>query len=121
MGSMAVRSLDTPDETRKFENGVAEVIRAGSTSLVRTTFQPGWKWSKDVKPLAGTDLCKIHHQGYCISGRLHVRAADGTEVEISAGDAYDIEPGHDGWVVGDEPYVAVDFSQQMTEFAKPAD
>ncbi len=119
MGSTRIRSVDTPDETRKFENGVLEMVTAGSILVSRATFQPGWRWSTDVKPVAGTDLCQVHHKGYCVSGRLRVRTQEGTEAEIAAGDAYEVEPGHDGWVLGDEPWISVDFSDQMSEYTKP--
>jgi hypothetical protein len=115
MAQVVVRSLDTPDETRKFENGVTDVVRAGTTQISRARLEPGWKWSNDVKPIAGTDSCQVLHQGYCSSGHLQVRMDDGTTVDLRPGDAYHIEPGHDAWVVGDEAFVGVDFSQQMAE------
>lgn len=118
MGMVATKSFDKPDETREFPNGSAAMISIGSTMLGRARMEPGWKWSNDIKPIAGTDLCMILHKGYCISGTLTVKAEDGTETQIGAGDGYVIEPGHDGWVVGDEAYVAVDFSEQIAEFAK---
>lgn len=120
MGTVKVKSLDeAPDETRSFPNGMAEVATVGSTFLSRGRMEPGWRWSNDVKPIAGTDQCMILHKGYCVSGALVVRADDGTETRIKAGDGYVIEPGHDAWVDGDEAYVAVDFSEQMADYAKP--
>jgi len=120
MGTAQTKSLDKPDETRSFPNGVAEMVEIGSTLIGRARMEPGWRWSNDVKPIAGTDQCMVLHKGYAISGTLVVRTEDGTEVQIGAGDAYVIEPGHDAWVLGDEPYVAVDFSDQMKEYAKPS-
>jgi hypothetical protein len=85
----------------------------------RARFQPGWRWSNDVKPIAGTDRCMVLHEGYCVSGSAIIQAEDGTETRIGPGDGYVIQPGHDAWVVGDEPWVTVDFSQAMADYAKP--
>ncbi len=114
------RNLDAPDETRSFGHGTLAVARLGSVMIGRVRFEPGFRWSNDVKPTAGTESCMVHHKGYAISGRLHVLMDDGSELEIGPGDAHEIPPGHDGWVVGDEPYVAIDFSEEMAGFAKPA-
>jgi quercetin dioxygenase-like cupin family protein len=109
------KSLDQPDETRTFENGKAEVVTLGDFSASRLVFEPGWRWSENVKPIAGTDSCQVLHTGYHVSGRLHVRLDDGTEKEFGPGDAYVIPPGHDAWVVGDEPVVSVDMSRVTAE------
>ena len=109
------RSLDQPDETRTFENGKAQVVTLGNFSASRLVFEPGWRWSENVKPIAGTDSCQVLHTGYHVSGRLHVRLDDGTEEEFGPGDAYVIPPGHDAWVVGDEPVVSVDMSSATVE------
>jgi hypothetical protein len=119
MGTVAVKSLDKPDESRTFSNGVAEMVTVGSTMLGRATLQPGWRWSNDVKPIAGTERCMILHKGYCISGAMVILAEDGTETHIGIGDGFVIEPGHDAWVIGDGPYIGIDFSEQMAEYAKP--
>jgi quercetin dioxygenase-like cupin family protein len=111
------KSLDQPDETRPIEKGTVEVIRLDAATMMRTTFQPGWRWSECVKPLVGGESCQVNHVGYCVSGRLHVRMANGEEMDIGAGDASHIPPGHDAWVVGEEPYVGVDFSG-AEEYAK---
>ena len=84
----------------------------------RATFQPGWRWSESVKPIAGTDSCQVPHNGYVVSGRIHIKMDDNTEFEAGPGDAYEIPAGHDGWVIGDEPYVGIDFSPAMTDYAK---
>jgi quercetin dioxygenase-like cupin family protein len=113
------KNLDTPDETRTFENGKAQVVTLGDFSASRLTVEPGWRWSEHVKSLAGTDSCQVLHTGYQVSGRLRIRMDDGTEKEYGPGDAYVIPPGHDGWVVGDEPVVTVDMSTVTAEhFAK---
>jgi mannose-6-phosphate isomerase-like protein (cupin superfamily) len=109
------RNLDSPDETRTFEHGKAEVVTLGDFSASRLLFEPGWRWSENVKPIAGTDSCQVLHTGYHVSGRLHVRLDDGTEEEYGPGDAYVIPPGHDAWVVGDEPVVMVDMSSHTAE------
>ncbi len=119
VGMVATKSLDKADETRSFSNGVSEMVTIGETMIGRARFEPGWRWSNDVKPIAQTDRCMILHTGYCISGTMTIQADDGTEVTITPGDGYRIEPGHDGWVVGSEPCVLVDFSRQMAEYAKP--
>ena len=110
MAKIEVKSLDSPDETRPFaDKGQAEVINIGGGTVLRGTFEPGWRWSEHVKPIAGTDSCQSPHFLYALSGRMAVAMDDGTEMEVGPGDVARIEPGHDAWVVGDEPCVAVDF------------
>jgi quercetin dioxygenase-like cupin family protein len=105
-----VQSFDTPDEAVPLAAAArADVIRLGDVTANRVTFQPGFHWAEHVGPSAGTDLCPIRHTGYVVSGRARLRTADGTERELGPGDAFDIPAGHDLWVSGDEPYVAVDF------------
>jgi hypothetical protein len=111
--------LDTPDEARSFPNGEMTIVQLDGVVVARGVMQPGWKWSNDVKPLTGTDSCEVPHTGYVVSGRVHVRMNDGTDAEFGAGDVFVIPPGHDGWVVGDEPYVAVEWSGSGAAFAKP--
>ena len=119
MGSVHVRSIDEADETRTFPSGVVEMITVGSVMASRARFEPGWRWSEHVKPIAGTDLCMFLHQGYCLSGAATVQVEDGTETQIGPGDVYVIEPGHDAWVVGDERGVSLDFSQGSGDYAMP--
>ena len=85
----------------------------------RYTFQPGWKWSECVKPAVGTDSCQVEHVGYCIAGKVHVSYADGIEADITAGEVYRIGPGHDAWVVGNEPMVSVEFQGGPTTPSPP--
>ena len=119
MAGLEVRGFDAPDETRTPDKTRMEVVRVGGTSAARLTLEPGWKWSECIKPIAGTDSCQIRHVGFCQSGRMHVTHEDGSEGEIGPGDAYVIEPGHDAWVVGDEPLVGFEFQPQAAEeFAK---
>ena len=117
---MEVKGFDSPDETRPFEsNGQAEVVNIGGTEVLRGTFEPGWKWSQNVKPIAGTDSCEAEHFGYVISGRMKVMMDDGSESEIGPGDVAAIPPGHDAEVVGDEACVMVDFGK-VSNYAKPS-
>jgi quercetin dioxygenase-like cupin family protein len=109
MASIERKLLDQPDETRPVDRGKVEVVEVGGTTMMRTTFEPGWRWSECVKPIVGGDSCQVNHVGYCVSGRLHVRMDDGEELEIGPGEASHIPPGHDAWVVGDEPAVVVDW------------
>jgi len=104
------KSINQPDETRKFEKGKIDITNVGDTSIGIGTFEPGWKWSNHVKPLVGGNSCQIQHTMYVISGKMHVRMDDGSEQEFSAGDTGVVPPGHDAWVVGNEKFVAVDFT-----------
>lgn len=113
------RTLDDPDERRRFERIELEFVRLGDLSVVRSTSQPGWRWSTDVKPVAGTERCMVHHRGTVISGVLGIEMADGSTLELTPGDVYEVPPGHDGWVIGDEPVVLVEMSALMSEFGQP--
>ncbi len=116
---LQVKRGSAPEESRPFKaHGHAEVHKIGSGTVMRGVFEPGWKWSNDVKPIAGTKSCEAPHLGHCLSGRMRIRMDDGTEEEIGPGDFFRIEPGHDAWVIGTEPCVLVDFAGY--EYAKPA-
>lgn len=110
-----------PDETRSFPNGLVEVITLDEIWVSRFVFQPGWRWSKDVAPIVGTRSCQHRHVGYTISGRLVVRMDDGTEMTIGPGDAYEIPPGHDGWVEGDVAWESVEFTSGHAFARSPED
>jgi hypothetical protein len=114
MPGIETRSLQSPDETRNPDRALIQLARLGAGDIGRYTFQPGWRWSESVKPVVKTESCQVEHVGYVISGRLRVRHVDGTEVDISEGDVYRIAPGHDGWTVGDEPAVVVEFQGAAT-------
>jgi hypothetical protein len=115
------KSLDSPDETRTFDQGELQTVTLGDFKVARGVLQPGWKWSEHVKPIAQTASCQVKHTGYVVSGRLKTVMDDGSEEEFGPSDAYVIDPGHDAWVVGDEPFVGVDVSTEMVEeFAKEA-
>jgi hypothetical protein len=96
-----------------------DVVRTGGATAARLSFQPGWRWSECVKPVVGTDSCQVHHVGFIQSGTMHVVHEDGTELDLGPGVAYEIQPGHDAWLVGDEPCVAFEFeSHAAEEYAK---
>ena len=105
------RNLDkNPDDVRKFTNGKVELANFGDAAIGRMTLEPGWKWSKDVKPIVNTISCQMVHTAYGISGRLRVRMDDGTEAEFGPGEVSYVPPGHDAWVVGNEPFIAIDIT-----------
>ena len=112
------KTFDQPDERREFPNGYAEIVNIGGAEVGRLVFQPGWRWSNDVKPIAGTDSCQAPHFQYHVSGRLAVRMDDGTELVGDPGDIMSLPQGHDAWVVGDEPVVIIDFAG-ATHYAVP--
>ncbi|KQV12076.1 MULTISPECIES: cupin domain-containing protein [unclassified Kitasatospora] len=119
MSGMLRKSLETPEEVRPFEAGKGQLalVDMDGVALGRATFEPGWRWSEHVKPIAGTDSCQSAHTGYCLSGRITVRMDDGEEQEFAPGDAMVIAPGHDAWVVGDEACVVLDW-QGYADYAK---
>jgi quercetin dioxygenase-like cupin family protein len=115
MTQAEAKSLDSPEETREFvSNGKTDIVKIGEVTIGRAVFEPGWRWSEHVKPIAGTASCQAHHVGYCLSGRMGVRMEDGTEMEVGPGDAAVIPPGHDAWTIGDEACVMLDFSGMET-------
>jgi hypothetical protein len=112
MASAEVKSFDSPDETRPFEGkGRADVLNIGGQVVGKATFEPGWKWSSNVKPIAGTESCQVSHLGYVLSGRMRVYMDDGSEVEVGPGDVMAIPPGHDAEIVGDEQCEMLDFGE----------
>lgn len=104
------RDFASPDEVRTFEKGKMELLNIGGGVVGRITLEPGWQWSKHVKPIAKTDLCLAPHFQYLISGRIRVRMADGGEFELGPGSVSLLPEGHDAWVVGNEPVVGVDWA-----------
>jgi len=117
MASYEHKSYKSPDETRTFGHGKAEILNMGGGAVGRLTLQPGWRWSNDVKPIAGTEWCEAPHFQYQVSGRMHIKMADGTEFEAGPGDITSLPSGHDAWVVGDEPVIVVDW-YGATKYAK---
>jgi hypothetical protein len=102
------KSCASPDEVRTPPKTRVEIVRLSGFTLGRFNLEPGWRWSECIKPVVKTDLCQIAHVGYVISGRLTLRLKDGTEKKIAAGEFYTIPPGHDAWVEGNEPVVAIE-------------
>ncbi len=100
-------NFDSPTETRIFEKGRFEVYQAGPMTLGRATYEPGWVWSQHVGAATGEPLCQVDHVGLVVGGQAMVKMADGTERVMSPGDFFYVPPGHDSWVVGDEPYVSI--------------
>jgi hypothetical protein len=115
MAGLTSKSFDAPDETRTPDKTRVEVVDLGGVKAARFTAQPGWRWSECIKPVVGTESCQAHHVGVIVSGTLHVVHDDGTELEAVPGAAYVIEPGHDAWVVGDEPVVAYEFDSTTAQ------
>ena len=104
------KRFDRPDEVRQVEKARIELVDLGELAVGRAIFEPGWRWSEHVKPIVGTESCQVHHLGYVVSGHLHVEMTDGAALEVMGGDAFEIPPGHDAWVVGDEPWISVDWA-----------
>jgi hypothetical protein len=109
MQPMEHGSFASPDEVREFPNGRAEIVKIGGSEIGRLVFEPGWRWSNDLKPIAGTESCEAPHFQYHLSGRLAILMDDGTEFVAEPGDVTSLPSGHDAWVVGDEPAVVVDW------------
>jgi class 3 adenylate cyclase len=117
MSGIEIKNHREPDETVTFDHGSVDLMKVGALTIGREVLQPGWRWSTHVKPIVGTDRCEFHHVFYLLSGSLAVESRDGERRDAVAGDVCDIAPGHDAWVLGDEPYVAIDF-QGIAEWAK---
>jgi quercetin dioxygenase-like cupin family protein len=113
-----VKSHNAPDEVRTPNKTRVEVVQFDGFTIGRFNFEPGWRWSECVKPVAKTDQCQLSHVGHVVSGRLTVRMADGTEKTIAAGESYTIPPGHDAWVEGNEPFVGIEV-MSADVYAKP--
>lgn len=120
-GKLERKPLEAPDETRPFQDGKGrlEVVSVGDRTFGRGVFEPGWRWSQHVQPIAGTPSCQAAHTGYVIEGRLTVQMDDGDQVEYGPGDAFYMPPGHDAWVVGDQRCVLIDFTG-VGSYAKSA-
>lgn len=113
-----VKSHQTPDEVRTPDKTRVEVVRMEALTMGRFRFEPGWRWSECVKPVVKTESCQNSHVGYAVSGRITVRMKDGTQKSISAGQSFTIPPGHDAWVEGNEPFVAIEV-MSAEQYAKP--
>jgi len=119
MAGIDAKSFSSPDETRQFRGkGHMDLVNVGGMSVGKGVFEPGWRWSENVKPIAGTDSCQALHVGYIMSGRMRVVMNDGTEAEAGPGDVVHIAPGHDAWVVGNEDCVFLDFGASVGQYAR---
>jgi hypothetical protein len=119
MARLDKASMDAPHEKRAFKaHGHVDVITLGDFTVGRGVFEPGWRWSEDVRPIAGTDSCQARHTGICLSGSMTVKSDDGSEETYGPGDVFVMEPGHDAWTVGSEACVLIDTG--VAAYAKPA-
>lgn len=110
MLEVVLKRFDNPDEVRLFDKGKLELVRVGNMTVGRATYQPGWKWSEHVSPIAGTAFCEVEHVGLVVSGIATVASPDGEVHELGPGTIFYVPPvAHDSWVVGDEPYVSLHF------------
>jgi class 3 adenylate cyclase len=110
MPRLQSRRFAAPDEVRQFPHGRADVVVLDESPVGRATYEPGWRWTSDMPSIAGTATCQLHHLGYSVSGSMHVVMDDGQELDIVAESIYEIPSGHDAWVVGDEPWVTVEWT-----------
>jgi ketosteroid isomerase-like protein/mannose-6-phosphate isomerase-like protein (cupin superfamily) len=118
MATAQISNVERDGEVRPFKaHGQATIAHAGGATYLVGVFEPGWRFTTDVAPVAGTDTCLTRHLGYVMSGRMHVQMDDGTEIDLGPGDVFDLPPGHDAWVVGDEPCTMVDTSTESTRYA----
>jgi hypothetical protein len=119
MAGVRSKSFDSPDEQRTPDKTKLSVVDLGGAKAARLVAEPGWKWSECIKPVAGTDRCQARHVGVVVQGSMHVEHTDGTAIDIGPGDAYLIDPGHDAWVTGSEPFIGYEFESATAEtFAK---
>jgi mannose-6-phosphate isomerase-like protein (cupin superfamily) len=116
MYEVVLKQFETPDEVREFDKGTFEILHIGGMTIGRATYAPGWKWSTHVGPRVGKKTCDVAHVGLVVAGRATAAMDDGRIVEMKAGDAFYIAPGHDSWVVGDQPYISLHL-MGATEYA----
>ena len=111
MAKLQAKRFESPDEVRPFAGGKGQVelLDLAGHAVGRGIFEPGWRWSEHVKPLSGTDSCEVEHIGYVLDGRMVAVMDAGEELEVGPGDVFHMPPGHDAWIVGDEPCVVLDF------------
>jgi class 3 adenylate cyclase len=105
-----IRRFDDPDETVEFGGVVEQFVTIGGLTVSRSVQPAGWSWREHFRPLVGGEWCEAHHVGVTIAGRQGIRLADGTELEYGPGDLHDIPAGHDGWTIGDEDCVMIEWS-----------
>jgi hypothetical protein len=115
MAAVESKSMDNPDETRTPDKTRVSVVHLGPATVARLQVEPGWRWSECIRPVVGGESCQAAHLGYVVSGKLHIASTDGSELDLGPGDAYRLDPGHDAWVVGDDPFVALEFESKTAE------
>jgi class 3 adenylate cyclase len=115
------KGFDVPDEARRFPKGTAQLVHVGSLTIGRGILEPGWRWSTSLKPIQGTPSCQVHHVEVLLAGRFHVEMDDGETADFGPGDVFDVPPGHDAWVVGNESVVMVDVSGNIGAIAVPGE
>src|SRR5688500_18122181 len=113
------KSLDRPDEVRQFPHGIGAFVDLDSLAIGRAVLEPGWRWSTDLKPMVGTEMCEVHHLHVLVSGHIAFQMADEEPHEFAPNDVMDIAPGHDAWVVGDQPVILLDISGNSADFGLP--
>lgn len=113
--SIQTKNMDQPDETRTPEKTKVSVVHLGDATVARLTVQPGWSWAECIRPVVGGESCRAAHLGYVVSGRLHITADDGAEADLTPGNGYRLSPGHHARVVGDEPFVALEFESKTAD------
>ena len=116
--SVEAKTFDAPDETVTYERGHVKIVTVGSITIGYEVAEPGWRWSEHVKPIVGTEWCEFHHAVFQISGHMRILTRDGETHDVFAGQVVDVGPGHDAWVVGDEPVTSIDL-QGVVGWAKP--
>ncbi|MEK7248624.1 MAG: cupin domain-containing protein [Chloroflexota bacterium] len=109
MPKAEIKNFNTPDEQQEVDKASVATLNMSGGPVERSTLKSGWRWSEHIKPMAGTELCEVNHFGYIVSGQLGIRLVDGTELVARAGDVIAVPAGHDAWVIGDEPVVAIDW------------
>jgi mannose-6-phosphate isomerase-like protein (cupin superfamily) len=115
MAGIEMGDFNKPNESRTPPGTKVDMVKLGSIHVARATMEPGWKWSTNIKPIVKTDSCQVHHVGVVQSGRLQVKHEDGSELELTPGNVYVVEPGHDAWVIGDEPFVGYEFDASAAQ------
>jgi class 3 adenylate cyclase len=120
MGTLQSKRFDEPDELITLPLLTWQVVVLGEVYVARSVHEPGWRWSEHVKPVVGTPSCQHHHQGVVLSGQMEIETDAGARRRIGAGEAYEVPPGHDSWVVGDEPMVTIEFTG-VRGWAKPTE
>jgi class 3 adenylate cyclase len=118
MARLQAKVFDTEGDPHAFSNGLAQIVKLGEATVARAVYQPGWRWTKDMPNVAGSPTCRLHHLGYAISGELGVLTDEGQTLEVREGAVYEIPPGHDAWVIGDRPFVTIDWTSAHTWLAQ---